>query len=149
MSAPLSRPLAVAGVSGFAAAVLAQALAERLPRVAAQVDAGQVHPGYLAELRQTYAVLCEVAAAWRVWRQACAQAEAEVAADGSAAVLSAAAAEGLREIDTDAAAVVLRVSPNRVRQLCRAGRLPARKVGRLWMVPVGELRQMEAGRGSV
>lgn len=150
MSEPLSRPLAVAPVSGYAAAVLAQALAERLPAVAEQVEAGRVHPGYLAQLREAHAALCEVAAQWRVWRQACAQAEAEVAADGSAAVVATAAGEGLTEIDTDAAAVVLKVTPNRVRQLCRAGRLPARKVGRTWLVPVGELRTLEVQRsGSV
>lgn len=149
MSAPLGRPLAVAGVSGFAAVVLAGALAERLPGLAEQVEAGRAHPAYLAELRQTHAALCEVAAQWRIWRQACAEVEAEAAADGSAAVLAAAAGTDSTEIDTDAAAVVLRVSPNRVRQLCRAGRLPARKVGRQWLVPVGELTtlvEVERGR---
>ncbi|MDZ5443797.1 helix-turn-helix domain-containing protein [Micromonospora sp. 4G57] len=147
---PLSRPLAVAPVSGFPAAVLVGVLAEHLPRVAEQVAAGRIHPDYLTQLREAYAALCEVAAQWRVWRRACAEAEATAAADDSAAALSTAAAEGLREIDTDAAAVVLKVTPNRVRQLCRAGQLPARKVGRTWMVPVGELRQMEVQRsGSV
>jgi excisionase family DNA binding protein len=144
------RPLAVAPVSGFAAVVLAGALAERLPAVASQVEAGRVHPDYLAELRHAHAALCEVAAQWRVWRQACAEADAEAAADGSAAVLAATVRQdSVAEIDTDAAAVVLRVSPNRVRQLCRAGRLPARKVGRSWLVPVGELRTMMEVRDGV
>lgn len=149
-TSPLSRPRGVAPVSGFAAAVLAAALAERLPRLADRVEAGALDPGLLAELREAYADLCEVAAAWRVWRQACAKADAEAVADARAGVVATlAAADFAPEIDTSTAATALGLSANRVRTLIRIGRLPARKVGRVWMVPVGELRTLEAERGSL
>lgn len=136
---PPARPPLAAPVAGFPAVVCAALLRERLPTLA-------VHPDYVAQCRAVLAALDEAAGQWRTWRQACAEAEASAAVDGSAAVTATATGAGLAEIDTATAAVRLRVSPNRVRQLLRAGALGGRRVGRTWLVSAATVEQREGVR---
>jgi len=138
----ISRPLLVAPIAGKAAARCALLLREWLAKVNLPGDERAYYCQVLAALDQA-------AAQWRAWRIEQAEAAA-TAADACASAVVAEVEAGSGEIDTDAAAAVLRVTPSRVRQLCRAGRLPARKVGRVWLVSAREVRMMrEVRRGRL
>lgn len=118
-----------AAIAGFSAFVLARVLDDALPArlvgLQRQVEAGRMHPDRLAEVTQAWAAIREAGRQW---------AEQEAAADGSTAEQVTAPPAGSGEIDTDRAAGLLGVTPNRVRQLARSGALPARKVARTWLV---------------
>lgn len=129
----LERPLVVAPIGGMGAARLELLLRGWL---ASRVDLPEGERAYYAA---TLATLAQAARQWRAWRLATAELDAAAAADARAGVLATAADAGSSEIGTDAAAVALGLSPNRIRQLCRAGVLPARKLGRTWVVPAGEV----------
>ena len=119
------RPPLVAPVGGFAGFVLAPLINDGLPSRIAKlqrlVNAGRLHPDLLAEVVDTWAGIRAVAQMWD-------------AADGIAADPPAAMPEPSQEIDTDRAAGLLGVTPNRVRQLARSGDLPGRKAGGVWLV---------------
>lgn len=137
----LTRPALVAPVGGFAALVCHRLLAARVDQLAASV-----HPDYAAQLRRALAALEQAASQWLEWRREAAEVEAEAAADARAAALAAASRAPSAEVDTAAAARVLGRSANRVRQLCRSGRLPARRAGRVWLVDAGALAAHVEGR---
>jgi hypothetical protein len=122
-------PLTVAPVGGYAAAVVAEILDQVLPlrlaHLTRQADAGRIHPEYLRELRLSWLAVRQAADMWLTH---------SAAVNGSTAGVVAAIAPQSTEIDTEAAAVLLRVTPNRVRQLVRSRRLVARRAGRVWMV---------------
>jgi excisionase family DNA binding protein len=124
-----NRPPLVAPVGGFAAFVLARVLEDALPSrlvgLQRQVESGNLHPDFLAQVTQAWAAIQEAS---RQYKQAAASAS-ESAEEVLAEVP---AASG--EIDTDRAAGLLRVTPSRVRQLVRSGDLPGRKLGREWLV---------------
>jgi excisionase family DNA binding protein len=124
------RPLLGAQVYGYAAAVIAAVLDEVLPgRLAVlqrAVDAGMLHPDYLAELRLAWVATRQVGAVWLAWRAA--------AVDGSGCSPVTATDTSSYEVDTDGAAALLGVTANRVRQLVRCGRIRGRRVGRVWLV---------------
>lgn len=128
-SPPTSAPALVAAVSGFPAFVIANLLEARLPErlVALQrlVEKGQLPPALLAEVTAQWAAIIQAAQEWAQYR---------AAVDGSTAGPPAAIPERSAEIDTAAAAGLLGVTPNRVRQLVRDGSLPARKASRTWLV---------------
>lgn len=69
--------------------------------------------------------------------------------DVSAEGLLTEAATGLvQEIDPEEAAVLLNVTPHRVRQLCRAGDLLARQVGRSWRIDRASVELRVIGRAA-
>jgi len=139
------RPILVAPVGGYAAAVIAAVLDEVLPGRLAElqrsVDAGRLHPDYLAELRRAWVATRQAAAMWLAWRA--------TAVDGSVDGAAAALAAELCEIDTDRAAVLLGVSSNRVRQLVRCGRITGRRMGRMWVVDQRSVLVYREEAGSV
>lgn len=139
--AAVTRPLTVAPVSGWPARVCARLLAAELDRVTAGV-----HPELAQQLRTTLAALTEAGEAWAQWRRRVAEVEAGAAAAASAAAAAAAARTGSGEVDTTAAAARLGVTPNRVRQLIRCGRLQARPAGRVWLVETSTLDTYAEGR---
>lgn len=52
------------------------------------------------------------------------------------------------EVSVREAAIRLAVSPQRIRSLADAGRIPARKLGRDWAIDIDRLGPGEAGRGT-
>jgi excisionase family DNA binding protein len=125
------RPVLAAPVAGWAAyvigAVLDDALPARLVALARLVERGQLHPDRLVEVQQAWAAIRAAGQQWKDWR---------ASLDGSTAGPVTAIPAGLvsQEIDTTAAADLLGVTPNRIRQLVRAGDLTGRRVGRTWLV---------------
>lgn len=121
--------LVVAPVGGYAAAQVASVLDEHLPprlaRLARQAEAGRLHPDRVREVRVAWLALRQAGALWLRY---------ESAVDGSAAGSVTATGPLSTEIDTEAAAGLLGVSSNRVRQLVRSRRLVARRAGRVWLV---------------
>lgn len=72
-----------------------------------------------------------------------------VSVGGSAEGLLTEAAAGLvQEIDPEEAAVLLDVTAHRVRQLCRAGDLLARRVGRSWRIDRASVELRAMGRAA-
>lgn len=140
--AAVTRPLTVAPVGGWSAFVLSRLLAEHV----AKPTSGTVHPELVDELHTTLAALRQAADDWVRWRRACSEIEAEAAVDASIAAAEAAAARASVEVDTTTAATWLQVTPNRVRQLCRAEVLPGRKTGRTWLVSTDALEMFAEGR---
>lgn len=140
MAEPL---LVVAPVGGYAAAVVAEILDDVLParleRLARLAEVGRLHPDYLRDLRVSWVAIRQAGDMWLAHRSA---------VDGIAAGVVTATAPQSTEIDTEAAGVLLGVSPNRVRQLARSHRLAARRAGRVWLVDrrSAELYAMEAAR---
>jgi excisionase family DNA binding protein len=126
---PVSRLPLVAPVGGFAAFVLAKVLDDALPSrlvgLQRQAEAGRLHPDLVAEVTSTWSAIREAGRQWSEHRSA---------VDGSAAEPVTAIPARSAEIDTDKAADLLGVTPNRVRQLVRGGDIQARKVGRVWLV---------------
>jgi excisionase family DNA binding protein len=123
------RPALAAPVAGFGAFVVAKALKRSLPDLLVSLqrmsESGRAHPDLIGEVTATWAAINAAAEEWSQWR---------TAADGRAAERVTAIPERSTEIDTDTAAGLLHVSPNRIRQLIRGGDLPGRKVGRTWLV---------------
>lgn len=69
--------------------------------------------------------------------------------DGRAeGLLTEAAAGSVQEIDPEEAAVLLGVTAHRVRQLCRAGDLAARQVGRSWRIDRASVELRAMGRAA-
>ena len=124
-----SRPLLAAPVSGFAAFMLGKVLDATMPArlvsLQDQAAAGRIDPERIAEVTAAWSAIREAGALWAQWR---------AAADDSTAYTVAAIPPRSQEIDTDSAAGLLGVTPNRVRQLVRAGELPGRKVARSWLL---------------
>lgn len=120
-----SRPVLAAPVAGFAAVTIARlldgAMPNRLVALQSLAEAGKLHPDRVAEVASAWAAIREAARQWD-------------AAGGSTADPAAAVPPRSKEIDTDRAAGLLGVTPNRVRQLARSGDLPGRKVARVWLV---------------
>jgi len=138
---PMARWSFVPRIAAVIAAVLDEVLPGRLAELQRSVDAGRLHPDYLAELRRAWVATRQAAAMWLAWRA--------TAVDGSADGVVAALAAELCEIDTDRAAVLLGVSPNRVRQLVRCGRIIGRRMGRMWVVDQRSVLVYREEAGSV
>ena len=140
-------PVLGAHVSGIAAHVIVALLDERMParlvalqRLASQ---GRIPEARVAEVASTWAAIREAARHWNDSRN-----DSLAAVDGSAADPAAAMPEPSQEIDTDRAAGLLGVTPNRVRQLARSGDLPGRKAGGVWLVDraaVDDRRSVNSG----
>lgn len=130
-------PLFIACIEGYAAVVIAGILDEILPdRLAAMrraADAGRLHPTYVAELQHASAAVHRAADEYGTWWRAEAAAEAE-------ALVTEGAAGSDEEIDTNRAALLLAVTPSRVRQMLRCGALFGRRDGRAWTVDRGSVR---------
>jgi hypothetical protein len=130
-------PLFTACVEGYAAVVIAGILDEILPdRLIAMrraVQSGRQHPSYVAEVERAWAAMRRAAEEYGTWWRAEAAAEAE-------AHVTEAAAESPAEIDTNRAALLLAVTPSRVRQMLRCGTLCGRRDGRAWTVDRGSVR---------
>lgn len=116
-----------AAVSGFAAWYLANVLTGQLAQ-ALERHTGQIDPGRLAEVRETWALIKRMGDDYAAEQQ-------RITADGSAAMRSVEAApRSAHEITTDQAAGMLGLTPRRVRQLLAAGLLDGRLAGRTWLV---------------
>lgn len=131
-----------ASVSGFAAVVLAgvldATLPERLARLNRLVEMGRLPPHKITEVRRAHAAIRLAAQQW----------SDAAADDNTAEQVTAAPRDSIpSEIDTTTAADLLRVTPNRVRQLVRSGQINGRRIGRAWLVDRKdvELRGMAAG----
>lgn len=122
-----SRPVLAAPVGGFAARVLAITLDAEMPKRIHSLQqlaaSGRLDPNKVAEVVATWAAIREASRQW-----------SDAAAGDSTADPVTAMPECSQEIDTDRAAGLLGVTPNRVRQLARCGELPGRKTGRQWLV---------------
>jgi hypothetical protein len=124
----------VAPISGLAAQAFRLLLEPTLAAALERWQRGGLSPAGAAEIRAAFAVLV-VAADEHLGRRAC--------ADASAQVVVAQVPAGSAEISTAAAADMLGVSPQRVRQLLAAGVLDGRRVGSVWMIA----RESVAGYG--
>lgn len=119
----MAEPLLSAPVSGFSAHVIDRLLAG--PAAVALLR--QLAPGQLRQLEETKAAVRLAAAEWEAWT-------VSASADGNAETASAVMGAGLaHDIDIVQAAVVLGVTPRRVRQLAEAHHL-GRKAGRVWLL---------------
>jgi hypothetical protein len=107
--------------------VIAKNLDAGLPRqiTALQrlVEVSRLHPNRVSEVVSQWAAIREAGRQW-----------AEAAADDNAAAAPTTIPARSEEIDTDRAAGLLGLTPNRVRQLVRSGDLPGRKAGGVWLV---------------
>jgi excisionase family DNA binding protein len=123
------RPRLAAPIAGFGAhwfAILLRAHGpEHLARLQAEVDAGRLHPRYLADAQQAWAAVDQAADDWLTWR---------ASVGGSAEPRLAEAAAPSEVISTREAADMLRVTERRVRQLLAEGRLAGEQRGRVWLV---------------
>jgi hypothetical protein len=123
------RPVLAAAVSGFAAfmigRILEDALPGRLVGLQRLVESGRLHPDAIAEVTAQWAAIREAGRQW---------ADHRTAVDGTTAEAVTAIPPRSTEIDSGAAAGLLGVSPNRIRQLARNGDIPGRKVARTWLV---------------
>lgn len=137
-------PLLGAFVTGRAASVLAPLLDEHLPdrlvRLSLLVEKGRLDPEWLSEVNRAYAAIREAA---RVWRDV----PAAVAATADQ-VTAAARDFDQGEISTEAAADLLNVTPNRVRQLLRTGVINGRHVGRTWFVDLDDVKERRGRDGG-
>jgi len=112
-----------------------------LPTVRAQLDARAL--AAIDEfMRQT-----ELATRWQLeWD---AELTGAVSVDGSAEAVPAETAGGsYQEIDPGEAAVLLKVTPHRVRQMCRADELKARQVGRNWLIDRTSVELRASGKAA-
>jgi len=123
---PPPRP---APVSGFPAYRMTPVLDRYLPDVVValqrDVERGRLHPDYLAELVTQWSWIREAGREW---------AERRAFVDETTKDPGTEIPAGSEEIDTARAADLLNVSRQRVRQLARNGHLPARQVGRTWLI---------------
>jgi hypothetical protein len=135
-------------VHGYSAVVLADLLdrhgPDQLVRLQQSVDAGHLPVGYLHEVTQCWADIRAAAALWRSMRSR----PAVAAADGSVSspVTATPGALAVEMLDTDQAADLLHVTPNRVRQLIRGGELTGRKAGRTWLVSGASIHRLRETR---
>lgn len=133
----MTRPLLGAHISGPAAVVIAKLFDEHMPdrlaRLQLLVERGRLDPSWLAEVTH----------AWRSVRAAAAAWERAPAVDAATAYPATAAGRDSEqdEITTETAADLLKVSPNRVRQLLRSGVINGRRVGRTWAVDAKSVKE--------
>lgn len=138
---PPDRPQLVAPVGGFPALVIAKLLEDAMPArvvyLQRLIERGHLRPERMTELRETWAAIRSAAREWETWWSAA----GDRAAEQVTAVPQ--GSSGEREVDTTTAACLLGVTPNRVRQLARAGDLPGRRAGRMWLIDraAAELRR--------
>ncbi|BCJ65129.1 hypothetical protein GCM10009779_64360 [Polymorphospora rubra] len=132
----------VAPVSGPVAVILARLLDEHLPRrllsLETLVERGRMTPDLLKETLQMWADVRLAAYAYESGPAVAAVTAEPVTAVASGLMLS--------EITTEAAAELLNVSPNRVRQLLRRRDLQGRKIGRTWVVDLADARRQRDQR---
>lgn len=125
-----SRPPLGASVRGFAAWQFALLLREPLcQRIAELERSPHVHPGYLAELRATYAEVRHAGELWQEWAAICADENAKAVGTqiGSGSVKK-------QELTPEEAAPMIKKTSARVRQLLLCGALTGRKVGGRWLI---------------
>jgi excisionase family DNA binding protein len=122
-------------VAGFPAWAITPTLTQALPRLLDRLAAAD--PCVRAELVETVAAVRRAGEEWARWRSA---------ADGRTALPQ---PEPLGSspvwLTTEDAADVLGVSANRIRQLCRTGSLPGRRVGGRWLVDDDAVRLKALG----
>ena len=130
--------------AGWSAVALSEMLArhgpDQLVRLQHAVDRGDLPAELVAEFRQAWR---DIRAAALAWTTQAGRGAAVTAVDGtetgpSTAMPSVSTAD---VIDTDQAAGLLHVTPNRVRQLLRTGNLAGRKTGRTWWVSMDSVKR--------
>lgn len=132
------RPRLVAPVSGYSAWEIARILNEALPAVIQKRQQQGFDPSLIAGLRAQWEGIRDAGEEWREWRTSADQSfqtePTEIAPRSS------------EEITPDEVAPLLRVTPERVRQLLRAGSLAGRKAGWQWFVSRAEVEAYRVGR---
>lgn len=124
---------------GFPAFALSALLQRYVPEEAWRATLAQVAPDRRAALELAVAELQMAAAHARDLGAS------RAAVNGSAAEEETATEAGsAHELSTDEAAGRLGVTANRVRQLCRAGELQARQVGKTWLVDAASVQLRSA-----
>lgn len=117
-----------------------------LERVGVRRYLGQMSPAERAAVQEFLRQLPMVARWQQEWD---AEVRGGASVDGSAeGRLTEAEGMSLQEIDPEEAAVLLSVTPHRVRQLCRSGELIARLVGRNWLVDRASVELRALGRAA-
>jgi len=131
-------------VAGYPAVVLSDLLTrygpDQLARLEQAVRKGDLPESFVVEFVSTWRSIRAASLGWTAQQ---ATGRRAAAADGTVSSRSTATPPGSmqEEADTDQAAAALHVTPNRVRQLCRSGALPGRKVGRAWLVAMDGVRR--------
>lgn len=133
----VARPLLGAHVGGMAAVVIAHILDEHLPdrltKLRLMVERGRLSADALTDTVRAYQAIRAAAEAWK---------DAPAVAAVTAPPVTAAGRDSEQEeITTETAADLLGVTPNRVRQLVRAGVINGRHVGRTWRVDLADVKE--------